>query len=140
MISPIQRTRCSQLCTVVAALALLVAFAAPAAAQLVPYGSRPPVDNIGTPGYRFKVVAHGATDAAFPACGAVTPLDDTWQHGAAPWYGEPAGCGPDPNCAPELCAVFADGETAWLDATGNPVSDILVCFTVELCGATDTLD
>src|SRR5688572_21010752 len=100
MISPIQRTRCSQLCTVVAALALLVAFAAPAAAQLVPYGSQPPANNIGTPGFRYKVVAPGAVDAAFPSC---TGLDDTWQHGATAFLGIPADCGPDPNCDAAIC-------------------------------------
>jgi len=132
MISPIQRTRCSQLCTVVAALALLVAFAAPAAAQLVPYGSRPPADNIGTPGYRYKIVAQGATDAAFPSC---TGLDDTWQHGAAPWFGEPEPC-ELPNCNPGLCVIYQDAETPWVPS----VSDILVCYTVELCGELDTID
>ncbi len=127
MISSSYRTRRSQFCTLAAALAILGVFAAPAAAQLVPYGQGGP----GTPGYRYKIVEHGA-ERGFE----LLPCNETWTLDDSPWFGLGANCEPPtPNCNKELCPIFAEAETDWLPAD----SDLLVCYTLTLCGAQDSI-
>jgi hypothetical protein len=107
-----------------AALALLVAFATPADAQLVDYG------GAGTDGYKYIVVASDENNPGLAGF-ELLPCDDTWLDGVSAWYGEILGCGtPEfPNCLPDLCSAYADAETAWDPSE----SDLLVCYTLEVC-------
>ncbi len=128
MISSSHTTRRSQFCTLAAALAILALPVAPAAAQLVPYGQDNPG---GTPGYSYKVVEHGA-ERGFE----LLPCNETWAVEDSPWLGLGANCEPPtPNCNKELCPIFAEAETEWLPAD----SDLLVCYTLTLCGAQDRI-